>query len=363
MAELLPGFISLEDQKLRQLAADNPEIVNQAAKAALDAHNVVINEALARLSFRTTAHTQLFQDNSRSGELQPLDQYARAVPRRVPLGGEYTVGLPLIGAGDAVGQVFLARLEATVQDVNDTIVDFQNSHLNWLRRQLLSAFFQNVDWAYTDRRYGTYPVVGLANGDQVRYPVTTSVGATTDNHYLAQAAAISDAANPFTTLVSEIKEHPENTGDIMVFVSAAQMPAISNLSFYYTYTDPALSVGIDTTRLTGPAPTPPFGAVMGYYTSGITRCWVVQWDALNEVGSGDYLFALPANGPRPIAQRIHDVTRLGDLGPLDTRADYPYYEQQYGVFTGFGGWNRVAGAVMRIGNATYAVPDGYERVG
>lgn len=363
MADLLYGFHKLNDNVLRNLAADNIALVNEAGKLALQAHNDAINEMLARLAVTTTQAQQRYTDNARSGELQPLDEYGRAIPRRVPVGTDYTIGLPLIGAGDAVGETYLKRRANTAQNVNDTIADFQNSHLNWLRRQVLSAFFQTGTWIYTDDEYGDLNVVGLANGEaNIRYPVMTSAGVKTDNHLLFQTATISDLNNPFPAMVGTLREHPQNTGDVMVFCSAALLPSIQALQTFYEYTDPAITLGIAAERLTATAPTPPFGEVKGY-VSGAARVWIVQWDVLNEVGTGNYLIGLTTGGPRPIAKRNPTIAGLGDFGPLDTRHDFPYYEGQYGTFTGFGGWNRVGAVVELIGAPAYVIPTGFERVG
>lgn len=362
MADPIPGFHQLSDQVLRGLVAENAQVIAEAAQAALQAHNTALNDAFGRLTFRTTQHQAVYKDNTRSGELQPLDEYGRAVPRRVRPGTEYSVGLPLIGAGDAVGQTYLHKRSALGQDVNNTIADFQNSDINWRYRQALSAFFQKNDWTFRDERYGDLNVVGLANGDPIRYPVMTSAGAKSDNHLFAQAAAISATADPFPALVAAIKEHPQNTGDVMVFCSTAQLADIEDLPLWYEYTDPAVTFGIAADRLTATAPIPPFGAVKGYL-SGRSRCWIVEWDRLNDVGTGNYLIVMTVGGPRPVAQRIPLIAGLGDLGPLDDRDDFPYYQTQYGLWTGFGAWNRIGAAILQVGSATYTVPAGYERVG
>lgn len=359
MAELLYGFHRLAD-RLNDLAATPNSIpaVNAAADAAINAHNAALNAVLTQFAFQTPIAQQPYVDRTRSGSLQPLDEHGRALPRRLTVGEKYTIGLPLYTVGDAVGETWLTQRHQTIQGVNDTIADIANSDLNWLAEQLFSSLFRAADSTFFDDEYGQLTIKPLANGDAVRYPVRTSVGAKTDTHLLAQSAAIDETNNPLSALAKTIREHPDNAGDVLIFAGQSQVASIRQLGLFFEVADPAITAAISASRLSATAPATPFGTVVGYY-SGDARAWIVQWDRLDEVGNGGYLIALSTGGPRPIAQRI-DPAVLG-LALADTRQDYPYYERQYVRRAGFGAWNRTGAAIMQIGSATYAVPSRYER--
>jgi hypothetical protein len=57
--------------------------------------------------------------------------------------------------------------------------------------------------------------------------------------------------------------------------------------------------------------------------------------------------------------RQHPEAQLQGFSQVATREDYPFWEAQYVRWAGFGSWNRVGAAVMRIGNASYAIPSNY----
>lgn len=360
MADLLYGFHRIAD-RVDQLAADprNIQIVNEAVDASLDEHNRTTNELLNRLSLVTTDYLKLYKTGARSGSLQPIDEYGRAVPRRKPAGTEYSVGLPLLGGADAVAGTYRARQKRTVQDINDTIDDMTNSDLNWLRFEFLSAFLADAPYTFTDEEHGALLVKPLANGDTDQYLVNSVAGAATDNHLKAIAGTISDVNNPFTAIRKELLEHPENGGAVVSFVSDDLMPAVEALAGYTEFVDSNITSSITVDRLTGAAPAVPFGEIRGYLRGA--RVWIARYDGLNEVGVGDYMISLPTVGPAPLAMRQDPETNLQGFFRRAIREDHPYWEAQYDRYAGFGAWNRVGAVITRVGNATYAVPTGYSR--
>lgn len=351
------GFHRLTD-KFSQLASANLQEVNDAVAASLRVHDEA-TRALGIFSFQTPIATQAYVNPIESSELQPLDEHARALVELSVRPDRYTVGLPLYAAGTAIGETFMVRRRQTVEGVANALANALLADDNWRVRQFYTGLFQAADYTYFDEGgVGDAIVKPLANGDAIRYAVNTSAGAKTDNHLLGQAAAISDAANPLPNLANTIREHPDNTGDILIYCSDAQAVTIRALALFYPIADPNITAALTNARLSGTAPSTPVGTVIGY-VGGDTRAWIVIWPRLNSVGTGQYLIAVSTGGNRPLAERVDPA--IPGFGLADERNNYPYYERQYIRVAGFGAWNRTAAAILQIGSATYAVPVGFAR--
>ncbi len=356
MAVDLYGFHRVAD-RMDELALDprNREIVEEAARLTLEEHNGTTNELLNRLSFVTTSYIKTYKVGGRTGMLQPTDEYGRAIPRRRPAGTEYSIGLPLRGGADAVGGSYRARQKRTIQDIFNTMSDFVNDDLNWLRYQFLSAFFANAEYEFLDDEHGALPVKPLANGDGNLYQVNRVAGVETDNHLQAMSGTISDINNPFASIRKDLLEHSsENSGRVTSFVSDDLLPVIQNLTGFYELPDTTIAISANADQLVGSAPAVPFGEVMGYLRG--SRVWVARYEPLNEIGNGEYILSLPENGKPALAMRQDPESNLQGFFARADREDHPYWERQYDRYAGFGAWNRVGALITQMGVAAYTRP-------
>ena len=92
--------------------------------------------------------------------------------------------------------------------------------------------------------------------------------------------------------------------------------------------------------------------MLGY----VDKVWVVEWRAMPD----GYILAVAADGERALKQRQEPQPELQGFRQVARREDHPFYESQWLRITGFGAWNRVGALAYRIGNASYAVPTGYD---
>lgn len=349
------GFHNLLDRFAeRASTTTNLPLVNTAVAAALDAHERLTTRNIDIFSFQSATPSREYENPLEYGELQPLDEHARALPERSITPDRYTSGVPLYLAGTAIGETWLLRREQTIQQIATTLGNALRKDANWRTRQMFAGMLQADNFTFFDK-YGAGEVTArpFANGDAITYAVNSDVGTKTDNHLLGQVAAITDAANPLPALANTIREHPENTGDVLIFASTSQLPAIRNLSLFYAVADPNITAALTNARLTGSVPTTPVGKVVGY-VGGDTQAWIVQWDRLNTVGTGNYLLALSNGGPKALVERINPA--VVGFGLADERNDYPYYERQYVRMCGFGVWSRTAAAWLQMGSATFTTP-------
>jgi hypothetical protein len=283
--------------------------------------------------------------------LQPLDENGRALPTK-PF-GYYDVGYPIQSGGSAWGATYVARAKMTVQDANDATAQMLEADMRWMRDHALAGLFASGTWTFTDEFYGSLTVQPLASGDSVVYAVQTGADAgATDTHQLAQAGAIADATNPFPTIRQELLEHPENTGDVIVFVPTANKQATHDLATFNPIADPNVRRGSGTDEFVGTLGVATPGTLFGYEDSGT---FLVEWPTL----PSNYLIGVTTGGARPLGMREDPEAELRGFNRVAERDNHPFYESQWLRRAGFGARNRVGAVVMRVGNGTYASPTNY----
>jgi hypothetical protein len=350
--QLLYGFVQLKDLALRRVTEIGVQVVNDAIDQAVQEHLRQIGAITEVFATPTTDFKVLFTTPT-VARLQPLDDNGRARP--IKTAGFYNVAYPLQQGGAAWGANYRAREKMTVQEANDLTATLLSADVRWIRDHIMAALFANASWSFPDEIHGSLTIEGLANGDSVKYLVSNgSDQGATDTHYLAQAAAIADAANPFPAIYAELTEHPENDGEVVVFIPTNLKSTVQALATFYDVRDPNIQEGSGVSVLSGSLGIAlPGGprSLLGY----ADKCWIVEWKSLPD----NYMVAITTGGARPLKMREEDVDSLRGFKKVAQRDDHPFYESQWLRIAGFGAFNRVGAVVYRIGNASYAVPTNY----
>lgn len=349
--QVLYGFESLQSLGDRRVSEAGVTVVTSAIDAALAEHNRQMDAIISLFARRTTDFKTRFLTAAQA-RLQGLDENGRARPIRAS--GQYDVSFPLQVGGTAWGATYIARELMTVQEVQERVNTMLMADRRWVRDHILAGLFVEGSWTFTDPEKGALTIYGPASGDGTLYQVQTGADAmATDDHILATADAIADVTNPFPTVADELREHPENDGEVIVFIPTNLRASTEALTTFYPAADPNLRSGSGVTELVGSLGAAVPGEVIGY--EGTARAWIVEWRAL----PSSYIVGITTNGERPLAMREFPVASLQGFVRVADRDDHPFYEQQWQRAAGFGAWNRVGAVVMRIGNGTYAVPTGY----
>lgn len=349
------GFMNLRDVFARRVTEVGVDVVATARDQSLAEHNRQLDALLALFVRRTTGFKTKFKSTS-VARLQPLDEFGRALP--IKPSGQYEVAFPIQMGGAAWGANWLAREKMTVEEANDATIMLQEADVRWVRDHILGGLLYNgAGWVFNDPEHGNLTVLGLANGDTQPYMVLSGADQNaTDSHYLAQAAAIADANNPFGAIYTELTEHPENGGtaaQVIALVASNLVTDIRNLTSFYAAADPNLAVGTGVTQLQGGPGVSVPGRLIGYVAE---KVWIAEWP---QIPSG-YMVATTTQGDRPLSMREDEEANLRGFKQVAERADHPWWEAQYVRRAGFGAWNRVGAVVQRIGNGAYAIPTGYE---
>src|SRR5690349_4717566 len=319
--QVLYGFIGLKDVLGQRLSTVDAELITGAIQQSVDEHNRQMDALMSLFVSPVTSATERYKQTG-PARLQPLDENGRA--------------------------------QMTVQDANDATAQMLEADMRWMRDHILSALFASATWSFTDPQYGTLTVQPLANGDTVTYAVQTGADSgATDTHQLAQANAIGAGSdNPFPTIRNELLEHPENSGDVIVFLPTGLKAATQALATFNPIADPNIQPGSGTDRLVGTLGVATPGNLIGYEDSGV---WLIEWPSL----PANYMIATTTGGDRPVGMREDPEAELRGFKRVAERDNHPFYESQWLRRAGFGARNRVGAAVIRVGNGTYAVPTGY----
>lgn len=313
-------------------------------------HNADI-DALMRLFSMSTTDYQLEVEQTDSSRSQPLDENGRAIPVKPP--PPYTIALPIQASGSAMGANFVTRVQMTTRMLAKTLAKMYRGDYIWVQDHIFGHIFTNVSYTHRDPTgKGNLTIRGPANGDAITYFNQYTQTTAADTHFLAQAAGIADATNPFPTIASELKEHPTNTGEVIAFIASDLKTTTQALTEFRTAAlDSDIQLGTNVTRLVGALNvTLPAGAtVLGKTDSGV---WIVEWPAMPST----YIIAIMTNGPRPLGRRQFPEAQLQGFKSMGERNEFPYWEDQWQRWEGFGSFNRVGVVVVRIGNGTYAIP-------
>jgi hypothetical protein len=351
------GIWQEKDLQLENLATEvDRDALLDAQLETVASHNQEVNTFVGLFCDRVTVPQTAVRTGA-NNRLQPLDENGR--PQAVKAPGQYIVGFPLWKAGTAEGWNFWTHEQMSVRQFADSLNLMLKGDVAWMRDQILAPMFYNgAGFPYVNAKTGeTFTVFGMANGDTVVYD--SSNGAATDSHYAAQAAAIDAANNPLDAIYDDLVEHPENTGRIVAFVPPGAIPtAIKLLAGFSPATRNIIEVipGSATATqdpLEAPGLNLPLSRSMTYL--GVhNNLFIVQWQNM----PAGYIVAVAVDAAdKPLGMREYPQPKLQGLVNLgEPMSRFPYQQNNFVRAAGFGGRNRTAAFVQRIGNASYAAP-------
>ena len=339
------GFQKLTDMATQRVTTVGVDVVNQAVLESVAIYQQELGGAMGAFVDTVTWYSKRYILPA-GGTLQPLDENGNPLPR-LPL-GYYDIALPIRGGGDAWGDNRITRAKMTVEEADRFTAMVTQANLDWNLRHLLASLYTNVTYVYDDKLYGNLTVQPLANADTVLY-VRRNGTVSTDTHYLGQANAIGAGAdNPYPVLYTELSEHPGNNGPYVAYIPSDLVVTTQALASFVEVDDPDITRGSGSDLLTASFD-PGFGTVLGK----ADKMWIVQWDRL----PAGYILAVAIGATdKPVAMRQYPEAELQGFFPEFQDVDGNRHLNKFITYRGFGTHNRVGAAVMRIGNATYAIP-------
>ncbi len=348
------GFHQLQDVFNQRVTEVNTELITTAVEMSAAAYTQDMSALLATLTQPLIGPAKKRVRVGSNGELQPVSQDGTPLPERG--GASYEIAVPFWRGATAIAGNQEVWAKMTVRELNEKMLGVQKSDAAWMIRRMLASMFTHTTWTYQDDDddIGTLSIKGLANGDTDAYPDLNGVFAT-DNHYLAQANAISNSDNPLPAMLAELEEHPMNMGPYVLYVSPTEAATIaSGLSGFNQNptSTPFVQYGSNVNLADG------VDDYIGFGNEVIGECdnWIVVKSRRMVTG---YMIGVALGGTAPIFIREEPEATLQGLrmkpsAKNSNLSGFDFYRK-----AGFAPYNRVGAVVQRVGNGTYAIPTGY----
>lgn len=356
-ARIHTGFIRYR-QVLDQVVDEiGVEQIFQAVQESLAAYDRETSAAFAAFVDTEVATTEYKFNHQLTTGMRYQPMTADDSPRPQAVTGFYEVGLPIRWGGTAYGLNRETRASTTVRMINDWVDEATIADFDWRRQFILKAMLWKDAWTFQDKLRNKIPdltVYPFANNDTVTYQKINAADPSAANHYLAQAAAIADGANPFPTIFNTLREYPSNglrqEGFVVTYVASNLVSDIEGLSTLQEVTDELIIPGISSDRVTNKI-LDWIGAgekVIGYDSHNI----IVEW---NMLPTGKMISRAPS-APPLLRRRERPETGLRGLRTEMNPGDGNMQEIRLWRLEGYGVLNRVGGLCYHIGDATYQNP-------
>lgn len=319
-----------------------------AQSIALDNANLqtVVDDQLADLVVKTTDRIRPV-GSSLGGNAMEVDEYGQGPTQRDVPG--YFVGFPLKRIQFPIGWTKQWLKNAKVADLAVRNGIAQGAHLRRLRYELQKAIFTPTNYTFLDHLVdkASLLVKAFINADSTAMangPNGETFDGTTHTHYDANATLTA----PFlTATINDVVEH-RNGARVRVYFNVADAATVTALTGFVALQVPYVSLNTAanqaTTRLDI---TKADNRQIGWF--GVAEIWTKPWIPAN------YCVAVDVDAPqKPIVRRTELDDRgihiAGEIESHPLQADFSEW------FYGFGVWNRLAVAVLRFNNGTYATP-------
>lgn len=268
------------------------------------------------------------------------------------------VGLPLWRYELAHGLSYEGLQKITVEEFSRKLARIERGDRQEGIRQFLWALFNNVDYTFVSREEALpdIPVKCLANTDGELYILRSNADPAEAEHYTAQAAAISDTADPFPGIKQLLTSYVGTSVNdrIVTFVGdSTNATAINELSGFHRVDRTKFTKWGDIVSLTEQGADTYIGMgeeVLGEHEEGII---VVRWQSV----PANYLLSINLDAPPPVGIREDQALSLRGLFNINaTEQQGNLLLSRYRRKIGMAPVNRTAATVRRIGNGSYAIP-------
>ncbi|HQW34705.1 MAG: hypothetical protein WAU96_10875 [Anaerolineae bacterium] len=325
--------------------------VSSVLQSDLAAHNAIVADTVSEMAVSTTERV-MPMGGGRGGEMVEVDEFGRAPTQKTT--GQGFAGLPLRKFQYAIGWTEDFMKRASPQDLQIQQDAAKDAHLRMLVREFKRAIYlsTNYDWVDMFRDNMTLPVKRFANADGMALPSGPngeSYDGLTHTHYIG-AASLTGAA--LKSLANNVIEHGYSANPQVVINKADEttVRALASTDFI-AYPDPRVvyrssdlpGKTLDLSRMDNRA--------IGVIPSVGAEVWVKPWAIAN------YALAWDAGSTsKPLAFRQDYVASTQGLYIAAQFSDHPLTAEWMQAYFGFGVVNRLNGAVLYFGGATYTDP-------
>lgn len=325
------------------------DTINKVLQADLDYYNSEVADQLGLLCESITEQQRIF-GTSAMVDMVEMDEFGAAPTKKNSVG--QTVAFPLRLYSSSIGWTSKYFEIATPAEIAAKYLEIRKGHAYRMTQELKKAIYSDANYTFVDKLTNgvSLAVKRFINADSSTIPESpagVTFDGSTHTHYVARAGAL--AATDIDSLISTVTEHGHTKGlklvislsnksDITKFTNFSEL---DSPNFQYNATDNTI-VKINNDDLEN--------QLAGYWNKYI-EVWVKPWAV------ADYVLCFAADAAeKPICFRQRPQASLQGLRIVADINDYPLIAKSMESEYGFGVWNRTAGAVLYIGDTTWANP-------
>ncbi len=318
----------------------------------IDAHNTRYQDMVSSLMTVTTDREVPYGGQGMTDEMFEVNEYGVAPTQKTTFAPQ-KVGLPLRKFQFNVDFTADFIRRRTVGDMTRVVLNISHADVRRLYSELRRALFVPTNYTHRDHLIDRLPfdIKRLVNGDGQAIPPfeTTNFDAATHTHYLG-ATTWTEAA--IDGAIATIREHGY-TGQIRIKINAANYGNIAALTGKFMAAPKDLiryGAGVTVADVGSQQGAPDDNRIIGvwdgqYYVE--TKPWM----------PASYVFVNDVTGPRPVSLRYDAL--IGDgLFLAATNESHPLRADVTERYFGIGVSERLNGAALFIGSATYTAPAG-----
>lgn len=297
------------------------------------------------------------------GEMQESDRLSD--PETTKRTGGYDVGYPIYDARDALGWDDVSLAYMTIVELDAHIATIETRMLNWKRRKILRALFNNANEVVNDERFGNITVRRLANGDTqpdgnntLYPPVLGATSEATENHYLIAgyvSSSISNSNNPFPVVKDELEEH-FGEGNLVTLINSAQRDKVTALSSFVPVTQMHTLPGANITTMQGQTDSPDSRlspGIPGKLLGAVSDNLIYEWRWI----PADYMLTIDTNQSKPLRRRVDQPASLRGFQLVADDERYPLRKSRWRLREGYGTRNRLNGVITQFkASGNYDIP-------
>ncbi len=330
------------------------ENLQTAIQNDLEMHNRQMLDMIRSLAEVSTERSTVYGSNV-EGEAHKKDEFTRGPTQKVTQGSK--VEFPLDAYQYAVGWTADYLRRATVQDMARKTIAARQAHMRQVKRDIKEALFGATNYTSKDRFLDSLDlaVKRLVNADSAAIPNGPNgevFDSSTHTHYDGIDWSSANAAQrkaALEALVQDVIEHGHGA-DVRILINRAQEADIRALADFEPLLVPNIIPGNANDRAQGVLDiTKADDRLIGYYEG--FAVWTKPWVPAN------YILALSFGDPRkPLRFRQSTIVQEQGLFIAGEIVTHPLQARYMEFFHGFGVLNRTNGAILYLGNATYAAP-------
>lgn len=316
-----------------------------ALKNDLAFYNGMVTEQMGIMAEVLSEQSRVYGGSTLHKMVQ-VDEFGKAASQKAFVTSD--VSFPLRLFSSSIGWTSKYAEIATPAEMASEYLAVRGGHSYEITRQIKKAIYANTNYTFVDKLTNgvSLGVKRFVNADSATIPDYNGVSfdGASHTHYAARISTL--AASDITTLVSNVTEHGHTRGLMLVIaladkatVAALGSPyvALGNAVIAYNNTD-TTKMMLDNSDLNN--------QMIGFW--GDIPVWVKPYAVAN------YILCISGDGEKPLGFRQRAQSSLQGLRLVAEIPGYPLVSKSFEAEFGVGVNCRTAGAVLYIGNTTWA---------